>query len=261
MINYNVFKDGKKNILTMSYDDSNESDKRLAALFDKYGIRGTFNVHNGGDGHVQADEYPRVYKNHEVAVHTVAHPYLEMLPAASQIAQIMENRRFIEKATGYVVRGMAYPFGTYNDEVINSAKACGIVYSRTVENTFSFKLPQDFMKWHPTCHHKDAEKYAERFLEQMEWGWSTSLLYIWGHSFELRTEQDWERMEKLCAMLSHNDKVWYATNIEIYDYIRAQRRLQISADESIIHNPSAIEVCFQKDGKTYSIKGGETLFM
>lgn len=260
MINFNRFKNSTKHILTMSYDDCNLDDKRLAEIFDRYGIRGTFNVNTDGNkNRVKPEEYKDVYKNHEVAVHTVNHPYLENLPLSVQMSQIIDNKKEIEKNVGYVVRGMAYPFGTYNDEVINTAKNCGIVYSRTVESTNGFNFPKEFMKWHPTCHHGNAMDLADKFIADLEVPWRTDLFYIWGHSFELKTEDDWKMMEELCKKLSGHKEVWYATNIEIYDYIKAQKALQISADETIIHNPSAIEVWFEKDSGVYSVKGGETL--
>ena len=41
------------------------------------------------------------------------------------------------------------------------------------------------------------------------------MLYIWGHSYELITEDDWQRFDDLCRLLSGHDDIWYATNIEI----------------------------------------------
>ena len=259
MIRFNRFKDGTRHIVTMSYDDANPLDIRLAELFNKYGIKGTFNVNTDGAEHrVKPEDYKKVYKNHEVAVHTVTHPYLENVPVSTQMAEIMENRKHIEEAVGYVARGMAYPFGTYNDEVINTAKTCGIVYSRTVNSTKGFVFPKDFMEWHPTCHHRDAMPVADRFVADLDISWRTDLFYIWGHSFELRTEEDWQMMEELCKKISGHDSVWYATNIEIYDYMTALKRLEFSADETIVHNPSAIKLWFEKDGEVISIEPGET---
>ena len=260
MIRFNVFKGGTDHIVTMSYDDSQESDKRLISLFDKYGVKGTFNVNtDGNDIRIAPEEFAEVYKNHEVAVHTVTHPFLELVPISTQIREITENRKCIEQATGKLARGMAYPFGTYKDEVINTAKACGICYSRTTGNTMGFVFPQDFMKWHPTCHHRDAAPLADKFVNELDISWRCNLFYIWGHSFEFRTEEDWAYMERVLEKISGHKNVWYATNIEIYDYIKAQHDLQISADEKIIHNPSAIDVWFTKDGKKHMVKAGETI--
>ena len=43
---YGCFPGGKHKALTMSYDDGKEDDKRLVALFNKYGIKGTFHLNS-----------------------------------------------------------------------------------------------------------------------------------------------------------------------------------------------------------------------
>lgn len=54
-------------------------------------------------------------------------------------------------------------------------------------------------------------------------------------------------MEDILAKISGSDKIWYATNMEIYNYMMAQRALQISADETVFYNPTAITVWVEKD--------------
>jgi len=66
-------------------------------------------------------------------------------------------------------------------------------------------------------------------------------------------------MEEIAKVLSGRENYWYATNIEIVDYIKAQRNLKMTYDNKVIYNPSACEVWFSLDGQTMSIKGGETL--
>ena len=58
------------------------------------------------------------------------------------------------------------------------------------------------MKWHPTCHHNGAAKLVDRFIGDLEIPWRTDLFYIWGHSFEFRTEEDWTMMEEVCKKIS-----------------------------------------------------------
>ena len=41
---YTCFPGGKHKVLTMSYDDGRLEDRRLVELFNRYGIRGTFNL-------------------------------------------------------------------------------------------------------------------------------------------------------------------------------------------------------------------------
>ena len=50
------------------------------------------------------------------------------------------------------VRGMAYPFGNFNDSVIETIRGLGIEYARTVNDTHNFNIPDDFLQWDPTIH-------------------------------------------------------------------------------------------------------------
>jgi hypothetical protein len=69
-------------------------------------------------------------------------------------------------------------------------------------------------------------------------------------------------MEKLVSTLAGNDKIWYATNIEIYRYMRAQRELVISADETILYNPTDITVSVVRDRNTViDVPAGKTFFV
>ena len=48
MIQFHVYPEGKKRIVTFSYDDGPACDKRLVDLFNKYKVKGTFHL-NGGE--------------------------------------------------------------------------------------------------------------------------------------------------------------------------------------------------------------------
>lgn len=269
--NFLCFPNWKEKALTFSYDDGNQKDRNLVELFDKYGVKGTFNLNseifceNGAENNISRDEVKELYKNHEVAVHTVTHPRLELLTDSQITREVILDKENLEKYSDTLVRGMAYPFGTYNDRVVDILGKCGIKYSRTVEAHHSFKLPTDWLRMGTTCHHADDKihELAEKFVAgapSSEWfkyeGW---LFYIWGHSYEFRTEEDWIRMEGIVSMLSGREDTWYATNIEIYDYIEAFRALEYSNDRKIIYNPSALDVYMITGGKKVVIKAGETV--
>jgi hypothetical protein len=67
--------------------------------------------------------------------------------------------------------------------------------------------------------------------------------------------------------MGQREDVWYATNIEIYDYVQAYRRLIWTADLSRVTNPSAIPVSFLyhtigesgESKRNYTVGAGETL--
>ena len=66
-------------------------------------------------------------------------------------------------------------------------------------------------------------------------------------------------LEDICSKLSGKDDVWYATNIEIYDYVHGYNNLSYSADGTMIYNPALFKIWLDIDGVTYSIAPGETL--
>ena len=42
-----VFPEGRTRVLTFSYDDGNDSDRRLAQIFTDHHMKGTFNLNSG----------------------------------------------------------------------------------------------------------------------------------------------------------------------------------------------------------------------
>lgn len=263
-IKFDVLKNGKKNAVTLSYDDGLLFDRKLIEIMDKYGVRGSFHLNSGrldDENHIKFTEIKELYKNHEVSCHGVWHASLDLLTQGSVIAEIMEDRKVLEQACGYPVRGMSYANGRYDDAAINTLRICGMEYARTVNSTFSFGFPKDYLEWHPTCHHKDCLEYSKKFLDAIS-GRSSGprLLYVWGHSYEFDRNNNWELIEEFCKMIGGRDDIWYATNIEICEYMKAQKSLVISVDNKYVYNPSAQEVWFTDSdtGKVYSVKAGET---
>ncbi|WP_434643888.1 polysaccharide deacetylase family protein [Thermoanaerobacterium thermosaccharolyticum] len=263
-IRFSYYPNGKKKALTMSYDDGQVYDRKLVEIFNRYGIKGTFNLNSGKfdtEPYVYRDEIKGLYDGHEVAVHTLDHPYLTLIPKEELVYQIMEDRKNLETLVGYQVRGMAYPYGDYNDIVLNSLTSFGIEYSRTVNSTRSFRIPSNFLEWHPTCHHdQDVIEKLKEFKNVPEWE-QMPLFYVWGHSFEFDRNCNWELIEEFCKMASFDEDVWYATNIEIVNYINALKNLKFSADGSIVYNPSAIPVWIGVDHEPVKIDPGEKIYL
>lgn len=271
---YIRFKDGKQKVVTLSYDDGVVFDEKLIEIMSKNGLKGTFNINTGmylseeesrteWYGRMKLSEAKKLYTDsgNEIAVHALTHPHLEQLNETEIIYEIIEDRKNIEREYGVIAKGMAYPFGTYNDRVLEVLKNCGISYSRTVKTTENFQLPENWLTWHPTCHHKNPRlmDLAKRFIETDNFG-AAMMFYLWGHSYEFNNDNNWNVIEEFAQYIGNRDDIWYATNIEIYNYVKAYESLITSYDRSIIHNPSAMDVWVYIDGKTLMIKSGETLY-
>ena len=215
---------GKK-IVTFSLDDGIKQDIRVMEILNKYGLKGTFNintgiateaskwVYKGADVmRINATDIRDLYNGHEIAVHTLTHCDLTKQNKNTIYNEIYRDKCNIEDWFGVNVVGMAYPYGTYNDLVVEVAKRCGIKYARTVENTFSFSAQYDLLRFRPTCHFNDMKikEIIENFLN--EESDEQKLLYLWGHSYELDGDYAWGIFEEMCKTLSLYSNVEFMTN-------------------------------------------------
>lgn len=260
MICYNLFPGGKRKALTLSYDDGVYSDIRLMDIMRRHGIKGTFNVNAGlMNGNKEKDpetyriwpEEYGAYEGFELAVHGYTHPFLDRMAPDQVLDEIVSDRRGLEQLAGYPVHGMAYPYGTYNAALIEQLRHLGIYYSRTTRATFDFKLPEEFLAWHPTCHHnaENLMELCDKFLAEPEKkNVGLRVFYLWGHSYEFVRNDNWNVIEKFCEKMGGRDNIWYATNMEIYEYMQALKRLDYSIDGSMVHNPSSVPVWIACDG-------------
>lgn len=257
---YLCFPEGKAKVLTMSYDDGKWADERLVELFNRYGIRGTFNLNYGMmecPERIDRERIRTLYAGHEVASHTMTHPTIARCPLTEVAREILEDRRGLESLVGYPVRGHAYPNGSCSEEIKDLLRGLGIAYGRTVQwESGSMELPGDLMEWNATCHHNyNLMKYAKEFAESQKKQY-LQCLYVWGHSYEFERDGNWELMEEFCSYMGGREDVWYATNIEIADYLDAGKRLQYGAAGDFVYNPSAQTVWISVDDVPLAVEGG-----
>ena len=272
------FPHGLSKALTLSYDDAVEQDFRLIDIMTAHGLKGTFNI-NSSQYIPEGFEYPpektwgqrmtreratELYSRDgiEHALHAYTHPRLQTMPAPQIAYEIIKDRETLEEQFGGIVRGMAYPYGTYNDEVIRVLRDCGIVYARTTKATRAFTFPDEWLTWHPTCHHADAslpeltQKFTEGSPKNDQQPW---LFYVWGHAYEFVRDNNWHIIENFAEQISGQDDIWYATNMEIYEYTENFKRLIFSLDERYVYNPTSQTVWFMKGNKLCTVEPGQTV--
>ena len=226
---------GKMKAVTFSYDDGVTQDQRLIRLFDKYGLKCTFNLNSGLLGkpgsliredvtvaHVKprACEVRAIYEGHEIAAHTLTHPALSSLSDEDVVREVEEDRLALSELAGYEVVGMAYPGGTHvmNEHVADLIRTrTGIRYARTTTSTHSFDLQSDLIIFNPTVYHHvewDALfELGERFVSLKPD--KPQIYYIWGHAYEFDIHGDWERFEEFCRLISGHGDIFYGTNREV----------------------------------------------
>ena len=227
-----------KKFLTFSYDDGVTQDARLIELFNKYGMKGTFNLNSellGRDGeliregqrvsHVKVapTDVKHVYAGHEVAGHTLTHPLLTRIQDDAEIArQVEQDRQNLSELCGYEVVGFAYPGGGINYDARVAkiiAERTGAKYARTTVSSHGFGKEPDLFQFKPSVyHHEEWDKLfelGEKFLKlNADENGEKQVFYVWGHAYEFDIHGTWERFEEFLQMMSGKKDIAYVTNKE-----------------------------------------------
>ena len=215
--------------LTFSYDDGIEQDRKLVEIFNKYGMKATFNLNTGIQtpesnfeiegvyiNRMKQEGLEELYRGHEIATHGLTHAAPTGMTKEQLDKEFLTDMSNIERIYGTYPVGMAYAYGCVDDEVVKYLKSIGIKYGRTVEASHSFEIPKEPLKLKATCHHDDDMLFelAEKFLKAEPKENEQMLFYVWGHSYEFDVNNNWDRMEEFCKMMSGKADIFYGTNRE-----------------------------------------------
>lgn len=218
----------KKMRVTCSWDDAHRDDVRLAEILRKHKAKGTFFIYpenyvlytKDPEAALKKDpflivpheRFVKAYDGMEVGAHGFQHPDMRKLTPEELWFQLTESKRVLEEWFRRPIVGMAYPNGAYNPEVEEAVRKAGYTYSRTVE-----KSPSVFPVENPTAlkvsvHFKDAAFWDE-FERVKKTG---GVFYFWGHSYEIKDEQEWRDLEDKVQRLSADPSVQWVTNAELF---------------------------------------------
>ena len=242
--------DGKpKKFFTLSFDDGITQDLRVIEILKKYDVKCiSFNINTGlcganwewvgpaiGDPSIPHQRFTEeelktgIYDGYEVLVHTLNHPSLKNYDKRpNQIKkEVGKDADNIEELTGVRPVGMAWPGGDteYTDKTIELVlENTDIRFARGTTSTYSFELPEYFMKWMPTCSAIDPQclTLAQQFIDAE--CTEDMLFYVWGHAYELdlNNGKGYETFEQLVKMMSEAEDVYLVTNTEFYKIYKDQ---------------------------------------
>ena len=263
------FPGGKLKAVTLSYDDGVREDYQLIEIMRKHGLCGTFNVNSGlygpddRSGHrLSAEECRELFSGDgvEAAIHGTLHPTWNAQEEITALYDIMNDRLELEKLFKKPIYGGAYPYGAYNDRVVEQLRACGIKYCRTTVTTERTYMPENWLTLHPTCHHNNPRlmELAKAFIDG-KYPREPRMFYLWGHSYEFPKDNNWQVIEEFAELMGSAEGIWHATNTEIYDYTEAFKSLRFSANGDSVYNPTCTEVWFAAGKEIISVKPGQYL--
>lgn len=258
---------GKQKAFNITYDDGILQDVRFVALLNRYGLKGTFNLnsqlmeeefawtHPNGMTvkRLSVDAVRNLYDGHEVAAHTLTHPYLSDKTREQILWEMGEDKRRLEVLFGREVAGFGVPFHFYNETVAQCVKECGFAYGRNSELTHGYSPWQDPYYWSCGIFHIEPEldAYVEGFFQTEQ---ELALCQIVGHSYDLDAENLWDKMEAILARVALDADVCSMTHIELVRYLEAMKQARIGEDR--IENPSGSVLWFRVDDRVLELGPG-----
>jgi len=202
----------QKMTVVQCWDDGVTTDAPLIEILRRHGASASFNlnpglhtaerskgwVYKGTDvARLGWNEMKELYRGFTIAGHSLSHPHLEAIPVDEARREIVEGRKRLQDFFGQPVRGFAYPFGTYNDQVEALVREAGHVYARTTKNDDAPFPPPNPMAFHPHCHF-----LSPAFWERYEAARAGGYFYFWGHSYEMIDSGMWAAFEEKIRRIS-----------------------------------------------------------
>ena len=238
-------------------------------LLNRYGVRGTFNLNS----QLMAEQFCWIHENgmtvrrlppqtvrdlyagHEVASHTLTHPYMDSLPEGEILRQMSEDKANLERLFERPISGFAVPFTYYSDLIARCARKCGFTYARMSEFSLSFCPWQDRYHWKCGVFHLQPEltDFVEAFLQTDQ---ELALCQIVGHSYDLDAADLWDTTEIIFRRVSAEGSVWLATNLELVEYLMAMHDARFLG--GTVTNCSCRDLWFRNGGRVICLHPGET---
>lgn len=245
--------------LTFSFDDDPASDAKLIEIFNKYGVKGTFNAL----GTIDKND-PSIYDGHEVVAHGKRHlnMTLDTYTTEECLSDIIDEKAVVKEIFGEgSARGFVWPYTAPIDrddfETLLQAVRDNYDFCRETPSSGNFKLPEDWHRWAPTCKHDTMYTYLPGFLKYDDD--ELILFYIWGHAFEFTPDYngDWSQIEGFLEAIKDKN-IWCATNGEIYDYVTKSKNLVINMTN--VYNPTDIDIYVELNGVNTVVGPQETIY-
>lgn len=262
-----LYPQGKRKAFSVTYDDGVEQDVRFVDMLNRYGMKGTFNLNSGlmAQGFAWTHESGRIvrrlkpevaaslYAGHEVASHTLTHPYMHELTREAILCELSGDKANLEALFGREIRGFAVPFDYYSELIADCVREAGFAYARISEESGDLALRDDAYHWRATVFHccDGLEDIVRRFVDTDE---ELACLQIVGHAYDLDVEDRWGVMEGILADISRQADILPMTTGEVVEYVTAMRRAEIT--EGYIRNHSAVSLWFDVDGALYEVRPG-----
>lgn len=227
--------------VTSSWDDGHKNDLRLAHMLRQHGLKATFYVSPRNQEWSRGDLLTRgdieeIGDDFEIGSHTVTHPRLPTIPERKAREEIVDSKSMLEDITGKAITSFCYPGGAYTPVHPRLVNEAGYLFARTVVR-YASSIAEPYEA--PTSLHAHNHRLSDLWKivklaklrpttirHYLEWdslgrglfdaiAATGGIFHIWGHSWEVDKNNDWERLDGMFRYLSARPGVTYVTNGEL----------------------------------------------
>lgn len=237
----------KKIIVTTSWDDGHKLDIKLAKLLKKYNIKGTFYVAPKNrefrkEVLLSDEEIIQLSDDFEIGAHTMTHSRLTKVGKEEAFVEIIDSKKHLERLLKKEVKSFCYPGGNYNNEIKEMVRKAGFIGARTVRQMVT-KFPKNNFESHTTLQalpqnlnllsryaiiydlkiisclfNRNWDEIAKKSFDYVKK--NRMIFHLWGHSWEINNNNDWNKLEEVFEYISNRPDVKYLTNSEMIEVAR-----------------------------------------
>jgi len=239
----------EKAIITTSWDDCHPSNIKLGKLLKKYSIPATFYIpiKHIGLGRkfkyfkrretMTPEQIKKLSKNFDIGGHTFKHTDLTKVSPKKAKEEILEGKKTLEKLIRKEIISFCYPYGNFNEKVVDVLKKIGFkgarttsLFTRKIENSFkmgtmiqaaqrsdwsyAYNFIKQFLKFNDL---RLSQFILKKYLFNKPWDQiaietlefvmkNGGIWHLYGHSWEIDGNNDWKKLEKLFRKIKNMKK-------------------------------------------------------
>ena len=212
-----------------SIDDGTIYDKKVIDIFNRYQVKGTFNLNSGLEDFVwylgempirrlNLSENASLYDGHEVTSHSLTHPHMTQCSGEHIVYEVGEDVTRLEKIFHRPVEVFAFPFHDSDERVINIIKHIhNIKVIRLSDEDTSYRFPNDLYHVKITSLEiNDALRQLDNFINDP----NAELFTFVSHAYDFEVNQTYDKLEELCQKVITNKNIKNITMSELTKKIR-----------------------------------------
>lgn len=202
-------------LFVFAIDDGTIFDKKVIDIFNRYGIKATFNLNSGLQDFVwykdwlevrrlKLDENKDIYDGHEVASHSLTHPFLTSMSDEDVYKEVKEDIDNLESIFHREITTFSFPFDGFDERTIDIVRRAGISHIILPAIDDSFRLPIDNHHIKVTSWNiDDALLKVQAFIKDEK---AEIFVYL-SHSYDYEYGNSYDKLEELCRIVNENKDI------------------------------------------------------